>query len=318
MCNQVSGDVRDGGTVLQVNQVTGDILLSGTSPPRNWATPARRLSARVLLVLLLIGGQQYAVSVLGDTTFPDGVTVRPFGVDERVITRLVEEKLRQCAASAVTAPANCPQRGGAQGVHLAKWAVIGDPRDGMRVVWHRDRFQVSGTAVMTLDYLTRNGGFGYEFDEVRFTAEVRWRGRDTTLADVSRISNREYGEPTRKRGFELTREAVADAIRARFDACTAATTSPMPVICPRAKDTPELCDVEWVLNGNLMISADVEQDAEFGVVRVTGSYSVTAWPRDWQGKIHPLLPFTQSGTYAATLARTGDGSARLLEIRHVP
>lgn len=316
MCNEVSGEVRGGGTVLQVHQVTGDILLHRRAGRREWITSARALTARVLLLLLLIGAQQYVVSALGDATFPDGAAIRPFGTDEDMITRLVAERLRTCASVTVAAPVNCPQRGSAQRVHLVKWALVGDPRDGMRVVWNGERFFVSGTAVMTMDYLTYNGGYGYEVDELQFTAEVRWRGRQTTVADVGPLSDR-AGGLTRKHGFELTREAVTEAIRDRFAACTAATESPMAVECPRSTDTPQLSGVLWTLNGSPLINADIQQDAEFGLVRVTASYSVTAWPCDWR-KPDPLLPYTQSGTYVATLIRAARGSARLLEIKHAP
>ncbi len=49
----------------------------------------------------------------------------------------------------------------------------------------------------------------------------------------------------------------------------------------------------------------------FGLVHVIASYSATLYDRDG------ARLYIQSGTYVATLIRE-DGTARLLEIRHVP
>lgn len=233
MCNEVSGEVRDGGTVLQVHQVTGDILLRRRPARRDWITPARALTARVLLVLLLICAQQYAVTALGDSTFPDGAAIWPVGVEQKVIEELVAARIRQCTSEIVTTPVTCPQRGSVQRVHDVKWALLGDPKDGMWVVWHGDRFYVSGTAVMTLGYVT-TGGYGNEVHALRFTAEVRWRGRETTEADLSLLPGL-FSGLTRKSGFELTRDEVGLAIRRHLDDCTATTESPMAVECPRRR-----------------------------------------------------------------------------------
>ncbi|MDX8031573.1 hypothetical protein SK803_15205 [Lentzea sp. BCCO 10_0856] len=314
MCNEVSGEVR-GGTVLQVHQVTGDILLHREPARRDWITPARVLAVRVLLVLLLTCAQQYAVTALGDSTFPDGTAVWPLGVDEDEVAELVAARMRDCASEVVTAPVNCPQRGSAQRVHSVKWALMGNTRDGMWVVWHRDRFYVSGTAVMTLGYVT-SGSHGYEVDEVRFTAEVRWRGSQTTTADVT-LGQGMFPGLIRKEGFELTREEIGAAIRRRFNACTATTESPMGIGCPLAADAPRVSGVQWKLTNLQLAHARIEPDPEFGVVRVKGSYSVTAsscGPLDSQ----PQPLYTQSGTYRATLIGVAKGAARLLEIKHVP
>lgn len=75
--------------------------------------------------------------------------------------------------------------------------------------------------------------------------------------------------------------------------------------------------MQWKLGNYQLAHARIEHDAEFGVVRVTGSYSVTAsscGPRDSQ----PQPLYTQSGTYEATLIRVAKGAAHLLEIKHVP
>lgn len=312
MCNEVSGEVR-GGTVLQVHQVNGDILLRREPVRRDWTASARTLTARMFLALLLIGAQQHAVSALGDVTVPRGAVVWPVGVNQKMVKELVEARIRQCTSEIVTAPANCPQRGSAQHVHDVKWALLGDPKDGMWVVWHGDRFYVSGTAVMTLGYVT-SGGYGNEVDALRFSAEVRWRGSQTTEADVSLLPGL-FSGLIRKSGFELTRDEVGLAIRRHLDDCTATTESPMADDCPRAGDTPRISGVQWRLNDYQLINARIDQDAEFGLVRVTGSYSVTASSCDSRDS-QPL--YTQSGTYLATLIRLGKGTARLLEIKHVP
>jgi hypothetical protein len=311
MCNQVSGAVRDGGTVLQVHEVTGDIVLHRVPDRRDRTALAKAVTARVLALLLITGGEQYALSVLGDGTFPDAATVRPIGADEKEIRRLTDGKLRQCASVPVTTPVNCPQRSTAPRTHPVKWAILGDPTDGMRVIWRGQWAYVTGTAIMTIDYLGHDS-VGYGLDEVRFTAEVRWRGTDaeTTLADVTMLPE-PHGEPIVKRGLAVADEAVLQAVKDQFDLCAAATEAPMPAACPRSPDTPRLKGVNWRINRSPLLVASIEADAEFGLIRVRGSYSITASAVDWQNS--PLLQHTQSGSYTATLFRT-----RVLEIEHGP
>ncbi|MCG8923544.1 hypothetical protein [Lentzea sp. CC55] len=311
MCNQASGAVHDGGTVLQVHEVAGDIVLHRGPARRDRAGRTKARTARALVLLLLIAAGQYAISVLGDGTFPDAATVRPIGADEKKIIRLVDEKLRQCAREVVPIPVNCPQRSAAEHMHFGKWAIRGFPTDGMRVVWRGTRAYVSGTAVMTMNYLTSNGT-GDDLDRTRFSAEVRWHEGDLTTADVDLLPYRDLG-PIRKRGFELAESAVKEAIDEAFDICTRSTESPMVPICPRAEDTPVMQGVKWQLNKSPVANPPrVVHDYEFGLVLVTGSYSVMAWSQDDR----PV--YTQLGNYRATLVRVANGIARVLQIQHLP
>ena len=81
MQNDVSGDVRDNGTVVQVHHVNGDILLHNGSARRQRIIAARTaVVVRTLLALVLVGGEQYAFSVLADNVFPEGERIRPSGL----------------------------------------------------------------------------------------------------------------------------------------------------------------------------------------------------------------------------------------------
>ncbi|SDP09802.1 hypothetical protein [Lentzea jiangxiensis] len=311
MCNQASGAVHDGGTVLQVHEVGGDIVLHRGPARRARAGRTKVRTARALVLLLLIAAGQYAISALGDGTFPDAATVRPIGADEKEIKTVVDMKLRSCASEHVPIPVNCPQRSTtAPRVHRAKWAIRGFPIDGMRVVWRGTRAFVSGTAIMTINYLTPNGT-GDNLDKTRFSAEVRWHEGSLTEEDVDLLPYRDLG-PILKRDFELTKAAAKEAIDEAFDLCTRSTTSPMAPICPRAEDTPLLDGVKWELNKSRVFNEAMNNDYEFGLVLVTGSYSVMAWSQD------DRLVYTQLGTYRATLVRVANGIARVLQIQHLP
>lgn len=306
MRNNVSGEVRDNGTVMQVHQVHGDIIVG-----RRRRSRARVSVAPVLLAVLLICGEQYAFSALGDNAFPAGETI---GADENRIIRAVAEKLRFCAYEVVAEPVNCPQRATVPpNAQYLDWELVGRAHDGMRVSWHAGSFSVSGAAAMRLWYITEYGQ-NIAVTTFRFRAEVRWRGAQTAARDVGPILTGGTGQIT-KREFELSPRAATDAVRAGFDACVATDMSPMEGACPRSKDTPALGNVRWHLVADPLINPIIEQDAEFGLVRVTASYAAIVGPRDESVR---RMSFSQSGNYVATLVRTGDGSARLLDLKHVP
>ena len=308
MCNHVSGAVNEGGTVLQVHEVNGDIVLHPGRTRRGRTDLAKAVTARVLVLLLVTAGEQYSANVLADGTLPDAAIVRPIGADEKKIKELAGGKLRQCTQVRVTIPVNCPQRSTAPSTHGVKWAIIGHPTDGMRVTWRGKRAYVTGTAVMTINYVG-DDSVGYGLDEVRFTVEVRWRGTDaeTTLGDVTMLPDPHGGEIV-KPEYPVTEEAVKHAVKNRFDLCAASTRSPMPTNCPRAADTPRIEAVNWRISSDPLILPDITTDTEFGLVRVRGNYSITAWPVDSAAR-----QYTLSGSYTATLYRT-----EVLEIRHGP
>ncbi len=240
MRNNVSGEVRDNGTVVQVDQVHGDILLHKRSSRRQWITPARTtLVVRTLLALLLIGGEQYAFGALGDNTFPEGESIRPAGVDEDNIAQMVVSMLRRCATEVVTAPANCPQREVvAPEAYDLEWQLVGDPRDDMRIRWYRDRFYISGAAVMTLSDKTADM-FSSEVSKVPFGAELTWRDRPSGFpGDHLRFTERAAVGIGMKQGFELTGLDFLHTIQVEFFACITSTFSPMAVGCPRTSHTP--------------------------------------------------------------------------------
>lgn len=313
MRNNVSGEVRDNGTVVQVHQVHGDILLHKRSSRRQWITPARTtLVVRTLLALLLLAGEQYAFGALGDNAFPAGESFRPTGVDEDNIAQMVVSMLRRCTAEVVAAPANCPQREVVPpGAYNIQWQLVGDPRNGMRIRWYRDRFYIGGAAVMTLSYETADR-FSSEVSKVPFNAELTWRDRPSGfLDDRPRFTERIAVDIGTRQGFELTELDFLHTIHIEFLACTTSTFSPMAPGCPRTSQTPVRDGVKWTLDGDPLKNWRVEEDAMFGLVDVIANYSATLYDRDG------ARLYIQSGTYVATLVREGD-SARLLEIKHVP
>jgi hypothetical protein len=309
MQNSVSGDVRDNGTVLQVHQVNGDILVGRRRPRRPGS-----LARPVLLAILLVCVQQYGLSALGDGVVPAGETIRPLGADGSAAIRAVAVKLRHCAGEVVAAPVNCPQRAPAPpDARVSGWELVSRATDGMRVAWHDGRFRVAGSAAMRLEYFT-GGVQRLVLSTFRFTTEVRWRGEQTSVRDVGPIVAGGPGSAP-KLGFDLSPRVVADEVRAAFAACVAAGNAPVPGTCPHTITERERRDTRWKLDTDPMVNPVVEPDAEYGLVRVTSSYSVAL--HEPIGKARSPLA-THSGTYVATLVRIDDGSAQLLEIRHVP
>ncbi|HUQ58260.1 hypothetical protein [Lentzea sp.] len=317
MGNDISGEVRDRGTVVQVHQVHGDILLHKGAPRRGWITSTRvRLVAQAIMAALLVCGEQYALSVSADTTVPAGENVRPFGIDEDVIARLVADKLNMCVEEAVPVPVNCPQRHTAPIRGTVAWGLAGDPRDGMRIVWHDGRVIASGSAIMTLWY---HGGDDFEVIPVRFTTNVRWRGQETSVEDVGPIISGGPGALEHGRGLEPTREVIREAIRFKFTECMIEEVSPMDGRCPHATGAPFHRNVRWNLHGDPAGNLDIATDQEFGLVRVTAGYSMTAFFRDDGIHDGPLPQFSLlSGTYVATLVPTRNGGAVVLNLAHQP
>ncbi|MEU7476002.1 hypothetical protein AB0A63_08465 [Lentzea sp. NPDC042327] len=310
MRNDVTGDVRDNGVVLQVRDVGGDIFIGVRRPRR------RRVAwAQVLLVILLVAGEQYAWQAAADTTFLAGEDIRPPWAADDLVFSLVADKLATCAEEVVARPANCPQRSAAPITGTVVWTLVGDPRDGMRTVWHDGVLKVFGAAVMTL-------WFHDDLDVVTvdFVTEVRWRGRETTAEDVGPVEPGVSPVPPRH-GFELERGQVVAAVGRKFDLCTAPRTLPMEVTCPRAAGptrTPPRHDIRWVRNSDPVDNVDVRYDHRFGLVIATGDYSLSALPRDLAGQADPQLPQLHSGNYVAYLMRGPDGTAVVLDLEHQP
>lgn len=316
MGNDVSGEIRGRGTVVQVHQVHGDILLHQGARRRGWITSARvRLVTQALVAALVVCGEQYALSVSADSTVPAGENVRPLGIDEDVIVQLVADKIGLCVEEAVAMPVNCPQRLSSPITGTVTWGPVGDPREGMRIAWHDGRFSASGTTVMTAWY---GGGSEFEVIGVRFTTDVRWRGQETSAEDVGPIVNGGPGALTPRRGFEPTRDAIRKAIRAKFTECMAENISPMDGRCPHVAGAPFSRNARWILNSDPSGNLDIRQNHESGLVHVTASYSMTALFHDDEFHAKPPLPYLLSGTYVATLIGTRHGGATVLTIAHRP
>ncbi|MEV6239379.1 hypothetical protein [Lentzea sp. NPDC051838] len=313
MRNTVSGDVSDGSEVVQVGTVHGDLVLRSRRrrpsrravPPRpEWFDRARRaLEMRLCVAVVLLIFVPTELILLGG--------FRPQGASDEVIVRLAVDKLRLCASEIVPAPANCPQGAEAPGAQTVRWELVGDPGDAVVVKWRHGSFRATGKAVMVLHYDTALGG---DRTVVPFTfiATGSWRGGDTRIEYMEHI---DAGFEEEKHGFELSRTAVAEAIRAGFALCTEARSSPMPAGCPRTTHTPVYRDVDWSLNADPLINWDMRQDETTGLVVVLGNYSLALRNREEVSARPPH--YTLSGAYQAMLIRAEDGSARLLEIKHL-
>ncbi|KOV84999.1 hypothetical protein ADL03_11645 [Nocardia sp. NRRL S-836] len=247
-----------------------------------------------------------------DVAFPDEEGSQPAGVGDSTVAALVADKLRQCAAEVVLSPANCPQSGSVAAAHNVRWELVGDPADGMHVVWHKDKFFARGTAVMTLTYDSAIGP-GAETKPFHFQTELHWQGSASRVDDIYRPRVTPSTGTISKRRFQLPERDVVDAVRAGFTSCVGSASAPMPAGCPRTASTPSITGATWRLNSDPVTNWRIEEDSTFGIVRLTANYSASLRLRRSTSASAPL--YTQDGPYVATLVRTGD-SARLLDIRH--
>jgi hypothetical protein len=334
MRNELSGRVSGvGNKILQINKLKGDVVLgdnttaaAGRRRRGNRSSSGKSRNGKPgggFAVFLLAAGMGVGIiqscdsgtANIRDTAFPSAEQgSRPGGVSDDAVARLVTDKLRSCATEVVLAPVNCPQAHSAQSAHRVRWELVGNPHDGMQVVWHNDRFFARGTAVMTVNYVTAHGGPDTAIEAFHFQTEVTWRGDETRIDSVYRPRTPPPPGTIRKERFRLAESDLPKAVREGFTACTAVTTSPMPPVCPRTLHTPALGKARWSLEADPLMNWASAQDAEFGLVRVTASYSAALHTDHGGSSGTPF--FIQSGNYEATLVRTPNKTARLLGLRH--
>lgn len=324
--NNLTGGVKDHGMVVQANKIgtvnlnTGTPRSRGKSSSHPATTADKKTTASggaALGALLLIGSILHSCDSnagnVRDVAFPAEQGTRPAGVDDSRIIALVADKLRLCAAEVVLAPANCPQSESAAAVHKVRWELVGDPADGMQVVWHNDRFIARGTAIMTLTYGSASGP-GAAIKAFHFQTELRWQGQHSRVDDIYQPRVAPAAGTIKKLRFQLPEHDVTSAVRGGFAACVGVTYSPMPVTCPRTGYTPAVNDATWRLEADPLVNWSIAPDPEFGLARLTANYSAALHRSVDANAPTPL--YTQSGAYVATLVRAENGTARLLDIRH--
>lgn len=328
MRNESTGPVS--GHSFQIGKVHGDIHLYGTSGQGEPAGPAepepeaetpklpvRYIIAGILLVIVIILIANACGGGPDDPAFPDtDQGTRPSDVTDDAVTRLVAERLQRCAAAAVLTPSNCPQTHKANSPSNVHWDLVGDPRDGMQVRWNNNRLMARGTAVMTVSYESV-GRPQFAIERIHFWTEIQWRGTDTRVDSIRQAKSAPPPGTIRKQRFTLPEDDLTNAVRDGFEACVSATSSPMPPTCPNTSNTPRRENVSWSLDGNPVGDwATHRDDTEFGLLRVTASYSLRL-QYTGNGIMEGDHNRTYGGNYEATLVRTADNKARLLEIRQV-
>lgn len=325
MRNELSGRVT--GTSFQIGDVHGDIVLLGDSTPtspRPRVRPQPSGSGTKLtvgyvvigVICVLITITRSCDSDPADTGFPASDRgTRPAGVSDAMVTQVVWQKLQSCATEVVAEPANCPQAHNVTGAENVRWHHAGDPTDGMLIRWDHDRFVVLGAAVMTIDFDKGVNRYS-EVKTFHFETEVQWRGADTQIDIIRQPKLVPAPGTIEKQRYNLPDTDLVGAVRQGFVTCASATFTPMPRTCPRYA-TPRAAKATWSIDGNPVGNCRTSRNTEFGLLRVTGSYSlVVRWidTSFWDTN----KSRTQSGTYEALLVRTTDGKAELLAIRHVP
>lgn len=325
MRNELSGRVT--GTSFQIGDVHGDIVLLGDSTPATTRPRVRPQPSgsdtKLIIGYVVLGVLCILITITkscdsgpDDASFPGSDRgTRPAGVSDSMVAEVVRKKLQSCAIEVVPEPANCPQAHSVSWPENVRWRLVGDPTDGMLVRWDHDRFVVLGASTMTIDY---DKGLN-QYREVKafyFETEFQWRGDGTQIEVIRQPRSDPPPGTIRKKRFDMTDNDLIEAVRQGFKTCASATSTPMPRTCPR-HGTPRAEKASWSVEGNPVGNCRISRDAEYGLLRVTASYSlVVRWidTNFWDTNESR----TQSGTYQAVLVRTADGKTELLAIKHVP
>ncbi|GAA3627122.1 hypothetical protein GCM10022267_11790 [Lentzea roselyniae] len=324
MRNEFTGRAR---TSFQFGNVEGDVIVGRGSKPdrgarskppakKQKATPGQFLAG--ILAFFVLGAIANACDAgAKDTDFPaTDQGSRPSEVSDDAVAQVVANKLQQCTTEVVLAPANCPQTHAAVSARNVRWELVGDPRDGMQVRWQDGKFVARGTAVMTVSYDSYSGP-DFAIKGFHFLTDLPWRGADTRIDMIHQPKTAPAAGTISKDRFTLPDGDLIKAVRDGFAACASATGSPLPPTCPRTATTPSATNASWSVEGDPVANWTTAGDKEFGLLRLTASYSLVA---SWKYTffVEGVSTHTQAGTYEATLIRTPNKTARLLAIKHVP
>ncbi|KJK35470.1 hypothetical protein UK23_42780 [Lentzea aerocolonigenes] len=329
MQNEFTGRVH--GPSFQIGNVHGGIHLHGTPAPNEPDSPAepepeaadgpkvpiRTIFAGIVLIGVIILIANACGSSPEDPAFPDrDQGTRPVGATDDAVAQLVFDRLERCATASVLAPSNCPQTHKATSARNIHWELVGDPRDGMQVRWNNDKFMARGTAVMTVSY-DLTSGQEFAIEKFHFRAETMWRGEDPQIDSIRQATSPPPSGTIKKERFSLPDGELVKAVEAGLRACVSVTSSPMAPTCPRTVPAPRLTNASWTLDGSPAGNWVPDQgDAEFGLLHGTASCSLRL-TRAADGFWDSSYDHTFAVNYEATLVRTADNKARLLEIRQV-
>ncbi|MCC8243654.1 hypothetical protein [Saccharothrix luteola] len=303
------GSVSSTGVIIQM---VGQPSSGGTS-----AQPPAQLTGRQFLVAVgAVTAFFLAVSLVScfydpDEEYTTDSGARPSSAVNEVLVDALENALRDCAKTMVTAPLNCPQAAGTSVAtnQIVTWSLHGDPVDGHQMAWRDDHFAVRGNAVMTLAYKDYFGDSKVKTYVVGYQSRIDWKNDKATVGPLKGIPPLP-GESVTKRSVDVSLDDLLPVVKEVFDECANATRIPPPPRCPQPVNLSRREQADWSFTGDPLLNVRMETSQADGLIRIHGSYaSEVRYVTDHFGPKTEVV----SGNFTV-LAIVGDDSPQVLQI----
>jgi hypothetical protein len=178
-----------------------------------------------------------------------------------------------CATKTDLRPDGCPQTYDNAFAGSVQWQLVGDPTEGMSVGFD-DKLQpsASGRYQMIVSY-HEPGATGTSHDVAAggYSAVLVLAPTDLAVASIGASNS----APAFQHPSSVTDQQVKDVVSKAFSACAQARAMAQ-ADCPQQLIRAIADNTRWTLNGDPLASATVTFDAQTGVFKVSGDFSMTA------------------------------------------
>lgn len=254
----------------------------------------------IIAVLFLWGASQSGDS-LPRVPFPLRSSSWPAGTTAGAVMAPVIAKLQDCAQVPVLAPVNCPQSQAASypGATNVHWSLHGNPSDGARIVYWKNKFYVAGNAIMQATYSDDMGYRRLSIQIVHYRAQLSWRRHRAELLGIQGVSAKP-GPTITKHMPNVAWSQIREAVRSAFAHCAATRSASLPPQCPTDPNLDVLTsNARWRLTANPLLNAQESFDRVSGLIHVTGSYAMSAtYSQRMLAKQH----YSEAGNYNAIIS----------------
>jgi|SRR5215467_7351575 len=225
----------------------------------------------------------------------------PAGATATAVMAPVIVGLQDCARAPVLAPANCPQSQTAAypGVARVRWSLHGDPADGARIVYRKNKFNVAGNTIMLVTYSDATRSSDLNIEIVHYRAQLSWHDNRAILLGIQGVSA-VPGPTIIKHTPDVTWSQVQEVVRSAFFSCAAMRSVPLPPQCPTGPNSNlPRGSGRWHLKDDPLLNARETFNRNSGLIHVTGSYAMSVTYSELPvGKEH----YTEAGNYNATVS----------------
>ncbi|WP_338176044.1 hypothetical protein [Candidatus Dormiibacter inghamiae] len=211
----------------------------------------------------------------------------------------IKAQFQSCASSTLTAPTGCPQHSNTNARNGLHWQLIGDPTAGASVDFDQDQHLIgSGHFLMTLSYQppSREGTTGHDVSGGAYQAHLQIKGSELQITSVDQAGSL----PNLIRPSAASDDAAKALVKDALQKCASATIV-NPTDCPQntSRDSTNLKNIRWTLNGDPVSDATVSWDGEHQTFAVIGHYDMT-------------LEYDELGTHMRTQSSTKLYQAKLI------